>query len=73
MGLAAGDRAQIRCLDPSLNEDGAGECTVDLELGGNWIQVIYSPNPGDLATADLRTGALAVAAHLVSGYNAHAH
>jgi len=72
-GLAAGDRAQIRCLDPSLNEDGAGECTVDLELGGNWIQVIYSPNPGDLATADLRTGALAVAAHLVSGYNAHAH
>jgi len=72
-GLAAGDRAQVRCLDPSLNEDGAGECTVDLELGGNWIQVIYSPNPGDLATADLRTGALAVAAHLVAGYNAHAH
>lgn len=72
-GLASGDRAQVRCSDPTLSEDGATVCTVDLELGGNWIQVIVSPTPGDHVTADVRTAAVAIAGHLVSGYDAHAH
>jgi len=72
-GLAAGDRAQVRCSDPTLSDEGVTVCTVDLELGGNWIQVIVSPTPGDHVTADVRTAAVAIAGHLVSGYNAHAH
>ena len=74
-GLAAGDHAQIRCnaADPAA-EEFTPVCTVDLLLGGNWLQVVTEPNPGDLHfTADPRAAALAVAAHLVSGYNAHAH
>jgi len=73
--LAAGDSATVRCNapDPSA-EEFAPVCTVDLLLGGNWLQVVTDPYPGDLHfTADPRTAALAVAAHLVSGFNAHAH
>lgn len=72
-GLASGDRAMIRCTDPSTSEEGGTVCTVDLELGGNWIQVVVAPYPGEHATADVRTASLAIATHLVSGYNAHAH
>jgi len=74
-GLAAGDSAKIRCTaaDPTA-EEYAPNCTVDLLLGGNWLQVVIGPDPGDVhITADVRAAALAVAAHLVSGYNAHAH
>jgi len=74
-GLASGDDAQVRCttLDPTA-EEYTPVCTVDLLLGGNWLQVVVSPDPGDIHfTADVRTAALAIAAHLVSGYNAHAH
>jgi hypothetical protein len=74
-GLASGDQAQIRCNAPDpAAEEFAPVCTVDLLLGGNWLQVVIAPYPGDLhVTADPRVAALAVAAHLVGGYNAHAH
>ena len=74
-GLAAGDRATVRCNapDPSA-EEYTPVCTVDLLLGGNWLQVVIEPNPGDLHfTAEPRAAALGVAAQLVSGFNAHAH
>jgi hypothetical protein len=70
-GLASGDRARVRCTDATVPEyEGLPSCTVDLELGGNWIQVIYEPSDGDHATAESRAGALALAAHVVAGYNA---
>jgi len=73
-GLATGDRATERCTDPTTPDyEGLAICTVNLALGGNWIQVVFEPNPGDHAAADPRVGALAVAAHLVTGFNAHAH
>ncbi len=74
-GLASGDRASIRCNAPDpAAEEFTPICTVDLLLGGNWLQVVISPDPGDAhITVDPRVAALAVAAHLVSGYNAHAH
>jgi len=73
--LASGDRAEIGCTDPSLgDEESANICTVDLLLGGNWIQVIIEPsNLDDYVTVDVRTAALAVASQLVSAFNAHAH
>jgi len=74
-GLATGDRAEIGCTDPSLgDEESADLCTVDLLLGGNWIQVVIEPsNLDDYVTADVRAAALAVAGHLVGSFNAHAH
>jgi len=74
-GLASGDRAEIGCTDPSRgDEESADICTVDLLLGGNWLQVIIEPsNLDDYITVDVRTAALAVAGHLVSAFNAHAH
>ena len=74
-GLASGDSATIRCNAPDpAAEEFTPVCTVDLLLGGNWLQVVVSPDPGDdHITADPRAAALAVAAHLVSGFNAHAH
>jgi hypothetical protein len=74
-GLASGDHAQIRCNAPDpAAEEFAPVCTVDLLLGGNWLQVVIAPYPGVLPeTTDPRTAALAVTAQLVGGYNAHAH
>lgn len=74
-GLATGDRAEVGCTDPSLgDEESANLCTVDLLLGGNWIQVIVEPsNLDDHVTVDVRTAALAIAGHLVSAFNAQAH
>ena len=74
-GLAAGDRSQIRCNAPDpAAEEFTPVCTVDLLLGGNWLQVVIEPDPGDAhITVDVRAAALAVAGHVVSGYNAHAH
>jgi hypothetical protein len=74
-GLAGGDRAQIRCTDPSVGDGEAPMmCTVDLVLGGNWIQVVIEPSQYDpYINVGARAAALAVAAHLVSGYHAHAH
>ncbi|MEO6115775.1 MAG: hypothetical protein ABIP33_05270, partial [Pseudolysinimonas sp.] len=74
-GLAADDSATIRCNAPDpAAEEYTPVCTVDLLLGGNWLQVVISPDPGDdHLTATPRAAALAVAAHLVSGFNAHAH
>lgn len=74
-GLAAGDRAKIRCNAPDpAAEEFAPVCAVDLLLGGNWIQVLIEPSPYDpYFTANPRSAALAIAAHLVSGFNAHAH
>lgn len=70
-GLASGDRARVRCTDPTTSlYEGQAICTVDLELGGNWIQVVYEPVDGDHAAADPRAGALALAADIVAGYNA---
>jgi hypothetical protein len=70
-GLASGDRARIRCTDPTTAVyEGQAVCTVDLELGGNWIQVVYEPVDGDHAAAPARAGALALAADIVAGYNA---
>lgn len=72
-GLATGDRAQVRCTEATTSDEGSVTCTVDLELGGNWIQVIIDPYPGLLDLTDFRTATLAIATQLVAGYNAHAH
>jgi hypothetical protein len=74
-GLAAGDSATVRCNAPDpAAEEFAPVCAVDLLLGGNWLQVVISPDPGDdRISATPRAAALAVAAHLVAGFNAHAH
>lgn len=74
-GLASGDRATVRCNAPDpAAEEFAPVCTVDLLLGGNWLQVVLAPTPGDPHfMTDVRASALAVAADLVSGFNAHAH
>lgn len=74
-GLAAGDRAQIRCIDPTAgDEESVMSCAVDLVLGGNWIQVLVEPSQYDpYLTANPRTAALAIATQLVSAFNAQAH
>ncbi|MEP6842551.1 MAG: hypothetical protein ABJA11_03455 [Pseudolysinimonas sp.] len=68
-GLPSGDRARIRCTDPtSPDYERQPICTVDMVLGGNWIQVVYEPADGDHAGAEPRAGALALAADVVAGY-----
>jgi hypothetical protein len=68
-GLPSGDQARIRCTDPSAPDyEGQPICTVDLALGGNWIQVVYEPADGDHAGAEPRAGAIALATDLVAGY-----
>jgi hypothetical protein len=70
-GLAPDDRARIRCTDATAPDyEGFAICTVDLALGGNWIQVVYEPEAGGRATAEPRAGALALAADVVAGYHA---
>jgi hypothetical protein len=74
-GLVAGDRAQLRCLDPGPDSEGevGTICSYDFELGGNWLEVTIEPSMGDHSTADIRTATRAIATQLVAGYNAHAH